>query len=170
MSLPETLADALNQQVTVELASSIAYIQLQAYFAAEDLPGMAHWMEVQAGEEREHADKLIQHIVARGGLVRIGDIESPDDDVKSPLAAFQAALAQERKVSESIRELYRLATEIGDIDSIPLLQWFVAEQIEEEASAGEIIAHLERAGNDGSMLLILDRALGERQPGEGSSA
>lgn len=169
MSLPDRLTDALNRQVTIELASSVAYIQLSAYFAAEDLPGMASWMQVQASEERDHADRFIQHIVDRGGFVRIGDIEGPDDDVRSPLGAFQAALAHEKKVSESIRELYRLSMEVGDIDSIPLLQWFVAEQIEEEASVGEIISKVERVGEDGSALLILDQELGKRTPGEEAS-
>lgn len=166
MTMPDRLAAALNDQITLELASSVGYIQLSAYFEAEDLPGMAQWMRVQAGEERDHADRFMDHVLDRGGRVQIGSLPEPPTEPASPLEAFQVALDQERRVSESIRELYHLATEIGDIDVIPLLQWFVTEQIEEEASVDEIISQLTRMGADGSALLILDRELGSR-PAEG---
>ncbi|CAN5853971.1 ferritin [soil metagenome] len=167
MKIPEPLAEAFNRQVTLELASSIAYVQLSAYFESVDLPGMAAWMRTQAGEERQHADKFMGHLIDRSAEVVIGDISGPEHDIASPLAAFETALAQERRVSEAIRDLYRLATEAGDIDALPLLQWFVAEQIEEEASVEEIIAQISRLGEDGSALLILDRELGQRQASVG---
>lgn len=167
MKMPEPLAQAFNRQVTLELASSIAYVQLSAYFESVDLPGMASWMRAQAGEERQHADRFMRHLIDRGTEVRIGAIPAPEHGIASPLSAFQEALEQERNVSEAIRDLYRLANEAGDIDALPLLQWFVAEQIEEEASVNEIIAQIRRLGEDGSALLILDRELGQRQTAVG---
>lgn len=163
MSIPEKLAAAVNDQITMELASSIGYVQLSAYFEAEDLPGMARWMREQAGEERSHADKFMAHLIDRGGRVQIGEIQPPPLEPTTPISAFETALQQERRVSEAIRDLYRLADDAGDLDVIPLLQWFIAEQIEEEASVDEIISQLERVGEDGSALLILDREVGERR-------
>jgi ferritin len=168
MSMPDRLAAAVNDQVTLELASSLGYVQLSAYFEAEDLPGMANWMRAQAGEERNHADRFMAHLIDRGGRVQIGEIQRPPTEPATPLVAFQVALEQERQVSESIRRLYRLADEVGDLDALPLLQWFLTEQIEEEASVNEIISQLERVGQDGSALLILDRELGSRGSREGS--
>lgn len=164
MAIPDRLAAAINEQVTMELAGAVAYIQLAAYFEGADLVGMARWMRAQSAEERAHADRFMAHLTARGVQVRIGDIAAPVAEVDSPLAAFEVSLAQEREISESIRDIYRLATEEGDIDALPLLQWFVAEQIEEEASVEEIISQLRRVGEDGSALLILDQELGKRQP------
>lgn len=163
MRIPDKLAETLNDQVTMELASTITYLQLAAYFDSTDLPGMASWMRVQSAEERAHADRFISHMLDRGAEVRIGAIEAPETDIYSPARAFEAALAQERRVSDSIRRIYRLADELGDIDVIPLLQWFIAEQIEEEASVEEIISRLSRVGDDGAALLILDQELGNRQ-------
>lgn len=162
MSLPDALANALNDQITLELTSEIAYLQLAAFFAASDLPGMSSWMRAQASEERSHAEKFMTHVIDREGTVRIGDIPRPDADISSPLEAFQTALEHEKKVSESIRNLYHLATEEEDLDAIPLLQWFINEQIEEEATVSEILSQIEFVHEDGSALLILDRELGKR--------
>lgn len=164
MPIPEKLADSLNDQVTMELASAVSYLQLAAFFEFSDLPGMASWMRAQSDEERNHADRFMAHLIDRGGEVHIGAIDAPTSSVTSALEAFETALRQERSVSESIRAIYRLANDLGDIDSLPLLQWFVAEQIEEESSVEEIIAQLGRVGEDGSALLILDQELGKRQP------
>jgi ferritin len=164
MQMPDKLAEKFNDQITLELASAIAYLQLAAYFDAADLRGMASWMRSQSAEERNHAERLMTHLVDRGGKVSLGTIPAPQSGITSPLHAFQMALEHEQKVSDSIREIYRLANDLGDIDSVPLLQWFVAEQVEEEASVSEIISQLERVGGEGSALLILDQELGKRQP------
>lgn len=162
MKPSERMLSALNDQVTLELASAMAYLQLAAYFRAGDLPGMATWMRVQSSEELAHADRFIAHIIDRGGRVQLGAIPSPYGEIGSPLQAFESAAEHEQRVSESIRELYRLANEEGDIDVLPLLQWFLNEQIEEEASVAEIMARIRRADHDGTALLILDQELGQR--------
>lgn len=158
------MSAALADQITLELQASIVYLQLAIVLEDADLPGMAQWMRLQSDEEREHAAKFIEHATDRGELPRIGAIEAPTYSGTTVLAAFEASLAHEQKVSESIRNLYRLAQEIGDIDSIPLLHWFIEEQIEEEATVGEILGRLKLIGDDGSGLLRLDSELGARGP------
>lgn len=162
MALNDALLKALSEQITLELESSIVYLQLGITLEDRDLPGMASWMRLQSDEERDHAAKFIAHVTDRGSRPQIGPIAAPQDVGDSVIAAFEASLAHEQKVSESIRELYRLAQAEGDIDVIPLLHWFIEEQIEEEATVSEIVGRLRLIGDDGAGLLRLDAELGSR--------
>lgn len=162
MKLSAELESAFSGQITLELASSVAYLQLAAGLSAQDLPGMASWMRVQAEEERMHALKFIDHVLDKGGDVQIGAIEPPPKPPASVVATFEAAFAHEERVSEAIRDLYRQAVEAGEIDSLPLLSWFLNEQVEEESTVSEILGRLRRIGDDGSALLFLDSELGSR--------
>ena len=164
MRLSEPLLRAFSDQITLELESSIAYLQLAISLEDLNLPGMASWMRVQSDEERMHALKFITHVTDRGGRPTIGAMAAPGDDARTVLDAFRGALAHEEAVSESIRDLYRAVQAEGDIDAIPLLNWFVEEQIEEEATVSEIVGRLELIGDDGAGLLRLDAELGARVP------
>jgi ferritin len=164
MKLNDILAKAYSEQITLEIASSVAYLQLAIALEDANLPGMASWMRIQSDEERMHAAKFIDHVTARGNRPQIGDISAPTDPGAVVVAAFEAALAHEQKVSESIRALYRLAQAEGDIDSLPLLSWFIEEQIEEESTVSEILGRLHLIGDDGPGLLRLDGELGSRSP------
>lgn len=165
MKMNATLAKAFSDQITLELASSVVYLQLAIALDDHDLPGMASWMRIQAHEENTHAAKVIHHVTARGNRPQIGAIAAPTDPGDGVLAAFKVSLAHEQRVSDSIRELYRLAQREGDIDSIPLLNWFVEEQVEEESRVEEILGRLRMIGDDGAGLLRLDAELGARQVG-----
>ncbi|EFB87746.1 ferritin-like protein [Cutibacterium acnes J139] len=156
--MSDDILKAFNDQITLELTADMTYRQLAIEADAQNLSGMAAWLRHQADEEIVHANKFIDHTLDRGSHPRIGTIEAPD----SALEIFQAALAHEEKVSEAIRELYRACTSAGDIDAIPLLQWFINEQIEEEATVGEIVGRIELIGDDGPGLLRLDAELGSR--------
>lgn len=128
-----------------------------------DLSGMAAWLRHQADEEIVHANKFIDHVTDRGSDARIGAIPAPAVDADlSALEIFRAALAHEKKVSESIRELYRATDTAGDLSSRPLLNWFLEEQIEEEATVSEIVGQLELVGDDSSGLLRMDTRLSSR--------
>ncbi|MDO5700601.1 MAG: ferritin [Bowdeniella nasicola] len=164
MEIPEKLVAAYNDQITLELTAETVYRQLGIELDALDLPGMASWMRIQAEEEITHANKFINHVLDRGGHPTIHTIEIGEVKVASPVEAFQASLDHERRVSESIRNLYRLARELDDIDSFPLLHTFVAEQVEEEATVSEIIGRIEMIDDDGPGLLELDSELGSRKP------
>lgn len=162
MKLTSTLEDAFNQQITLEFHASLVYRQLAIEMEMNDLPGMAAWLRAQADEEIVHANKFIDHVSDRDNHPRIGTLGAPAVTATTPLEVFKAALEHESKVSESIRALYRLAETEGDLDSRPLLNWFIEEQVEEEAVVREIIGRLEMINDDGPGLLRLDAELGVR--------
>ncbi|QGU03445.1 ferritin [Corynebacterium comes] len=165
MKIPEKLLDSLNRQVTAEHHAALIYTQLSYDLHHLSFGGMSTWMAAQADEERVHAGKISDHILARGGRVQLGTVESPGLSVSSPLDAFSYALEHERKVSEMIRDLARIAEEVQDFDSRTLINWFLNEQIEEEDSVSGIIDQLKLVGEDGSGLLRIDARLGaERTP------
>ncbi|MDO4919276.1 ferritin [Kocuria sp.] len=163
MEIRGAFAQAVNDQITMELQASVVYRQLSIQMEVASLPGFAQWFRAQAQEEVTHAEKFIDHMVDRGGQPQIEDMASPRIEDTSVLGCFEAALAHERKVSESIRGLYRLAQEEGDIDAMPLLHWFISEQIEEEATVEEICDQVRLVHNDGPGLLRLDNELGARE-------
>lgn len=162
MKLSESLETAFNAQITLEFQASLVYRQLAIELEIMDLPGMAAWLRHQADEEIVHANKFIDHVADRDNHPRIGGTAAPSVAVSSVLDAFEAALAHEQKVSASIRDLYRLAESEGDLDSRPLLNWFLEEQIEEEATVSEILGRLKMIDDDGPGLLRLDEELGSR--------
>ncbi|NYE36274.1 ferritin [Nocardioides cavernae] len=162
MKLSATLENAFNAQITLEFQASLVYRQLAIELEIMDLPGMAAWLRHQADEEIVHANKFIDHVADRDNHPRIGATSAPSPAITSVLDAFEAALAHEQKVSASIRDLYRLAESEGDLDSRPLLNWFLEEQIEEEATVSEIVGRVKLIDDDGPGLLRLDEELGMR--------
>jgi ferritin len=160
MKMPNKLEKAFNRQVTMELASANAYLQMASYFSHENFDGMSRWMRRQAAEERAHADLFLDFILDRGGQATIGDVEAPKSKYASPLDAFETALAQEEAVTAAIHDLYRLATELGDLSSFPFLQEFISEQNEEEATVSTIVERLRLADGESGPLFILDHELG----------
>src|SRR5699024_7257169 len=157
IKMSNDLEKKFQEQSTLEFAASLTSRQLALEAHEQDLPGIAEWLRHQADEEILHANKLIQHVSDRGNHAAIGAIEAPGvARGVAVLGIFEAALAHEEKVSESIRELYRSADKEGDYDSRPLLNWFVDEQIEEEATVSEIIGRVKLVGEDGSGILRLD--------------
>ncbi len=158
----ENVQKAINQQITREFYASHLYLAMMAYFEAESLGGFAHWMRLQAQEEQGHAMKLVDFLIDRGVRVELQAVDKPPRDFDSPLSVMEAALEHERKVTAWINELYELAVAERDYPAQVMLQWFIAEQVEEEKSAGDIIDQLEIAGTAGSALLMVDARLGGR--------
>ncbi|MGO1183807.1 MAG: ferritin [Micrococcaceae bacterium] len=163
MKLTDALEAKFNDQITLELQAAHVYRQLSIAADSQDLPGVASWMRAQAEEELVHAQKFIDHVVDRDNDAVIGALEAPglSSDL-SPQQIFKAALDHEQKVSESIRKLYRATEEAGDLESRPLLLWFIDEQVEEEATVSEVLGKLDRVGNDGAGVLRIDAELGSR--------
>lgn len=162
MKMTDKLAAAYSDQVTMELTSSNAYLQMSAWFELADLPGMASWMRIQSDEERTHALRFLDFVLNRGNQAAIGEVPAPESEFESPRRVFEAALAQEQEVTRAIRRLYQLASAEADVESFSLLEWFLNEQVEEEATVEEILGQLRHAGDDGPALLLLDRELGAR--------
>ncbi|MCS4492441.1 MULTISPECIES: ferritin [unclassified Corynebacterium] len=161
MSINPQLATALNEQITMELEASMVYLQMSYITDDLSLPGMTLWLKKQHAEELEHAEKFAQHLLDRDYTPQIGDINPPKVDASSPLEIFELALAHEQKVSASIRELAILSDSIHDFESRPLLNTFVTEQVEEEASVREILDRLRLAG-EGLGVLYIDDELSKR--------
>ncbi|AWB81993.1 ferritin [Corynebacterium yudongzhengii] len=159
MKLNDTLEQAFNEQITLELAASSVYRQLAIELDLLDLTGMASWMRRQSAEEIEHAEKFIAHLDARDNQAQIGVIDKPEVKITSAVEAFEIALEHEREVSKSIRALRKLCDEEGDVDSRPLLDDFLTEQISEEDTVRTIIGRLRIVGNDGSGILRVDDEL-----------
>lgn len=162
MRLTDTLEKAFNDQITMELTASHVYRQLAIELDLLDFSGMAEWMRAQADEEVDHANQFIAHLDARDNHPQIGAVDAPEVKVTSAIDAFRIALEHEEKVSASIRNLRKLADSEGDLDSRPLLDSFVVEQIEEEDTVRGIIGRLEIVGDNGAGLLRIDRELGAR--------
>ena len=158
----ERLFNLINKQVTNEHGAALIYTQLAYELDELSLPGMRDWMFKQADEEREHAQKFADHLLDRDEKPQIGEISVDDLKIEKPIDAFKAALEHEKKVSGQIRDIVRLADEIDDVDSRTLLNWFLDEQIEEEASVSEIVDQLELVGDNGSGILRIDAQLAER--------
>jgi ferritin len=161
--LSSAVQDAMNQQVNAELYSAYLYLSMAAHFEEENLRGMAHWMQIQAKEETGHALKFFKYIIERGGRVTLTAIASPPAQWGSPQAVFAEVYKHECHVSSLIDKLVELASAEKDHASAVFLQWFVNEQVEEEASASEILRQLEMVGDSKPALLMLDRHLAQRQ-------
>ncbi|OFP69780.1 ferritin [Corynebacterium sp. HMSC078C09] len=160
--MDEKLQTLLNAQVNNEHGAALIYTQLAYEMDNLSFPGMRDWFFKQAEEEREHAQKLAEHLLDRGYRVELEDIQVGSVKAATPLDAFEASLAHEQKVSEQIREIARTADAAGDLDSRGLINWFLEEQVEEESSVSEIIDQLKLVGNDGSGLLRVDGSLAQR--------
>lgn len=160
--LSEKMQDALNGQLNAELYSAYLYVSMAAYFESANLPGFANWMRVQAQEEVAHTDKFYTYINERGGRVILRPIDGPPAEWDSPLAVFEAAYAHEQKVTGLISDLVNLAASESDHATNIFLQWFVTEQVEEEASADEVVQKLKLVGDAKGGLYMLDREMGQR--------
>lgn len=157
MTMSDPLEQAFNDQIALEFASSHAYLQLAAFFADKSLTGFEAWMRAQAEEERQHALKFFDFVIDRGNRVTLAAVDAPGRPPSTALEAFEIALEHERRVTASIRDLLTLAESEKDAASYSILQWFLTEQIEEEASVGEIVDQLGFANGNAAAVLMLDR-------------
>jgi len=164
--LNKKLQDALNAQINAELYSAYLYLAMEAYFQSLNLKGFANWMCVQSGEETGHAMKIYHYIIERGGRVTLDAIDKPPAEWKSPLAVFEAGYKHEQKVTALINDLVELACKEKDHASVIFLQWFVTEQVEEEANAAEIVGKLSMLKDIPQAVYLLDKELGQRTKGE----
>ncbi len=161
--LSKKMEKALNEQINAEYYSSYLYLSMAAWCYAENLSGFGHWMELQSQEELGHAMKLFDYVNSRGGRVVLKEIEAPPAEWDSPLAVMEATLEHEEKVTKMINELAELALSEKDFATNALLQWYINEQVEEEATASDIVNKLRMVKGAGNGLLMMDRVLAERQ-------
>ncbi|MEO8285128.1 MAG: ferritin [Chloroflexota bacterium] len=158
----ETVQAALNEQIKHEFYSAYVYLSVSAYCETISLPGFAHWFRMQSAEERDHAMKIYDFILDRGGKVKLLALDSPASDFGTPLQIAQKALEHEQLVTGLIERLYELTVKEGDYAAQAMLQWFITEQVEEEKNANLLIDQLTMVGDNRAALLMLDMELGKR--------
>lgn len=163
--IKKNLEEAINKQINEELYSAYLYLSMATHFDDVNLPGIAGWMKAQAQEEVEHAMRFYHYLTERGGRAVLQAIKAPQSEWASPLAAFQDALKHEEYITTCIHNLVDLAASEKDHASVNMLQWFVAEQVEEEATAAEIVEKLKMIGDQGHALYMMDKELGARKSG-----
>jgi ferritin len=161
--ISKTMEKALIRQVNRELYSAYLYLAMSAYFESAGMKGFAHWMRLQAAEEKAHGMRIYDHIIARGGTVALAEIEAPKASWPSAGKVFEEVLAHEKKVTGMIHDLVELANKEKDHASFEMLQWFVKEQVEEEANASDILGQITTLGDVVGHLFWLDHQLGKRE-------
>ncbi|MGM0688049.1 MAG: ferritin [Bacillota bacterium] len=160
--LSDKLLAKLNEQITHEFYSAHYYLAMAAHFMKEDLDGFANFFVVQAEEERFHAMKFFDFINDQGEEAVITGFKDPKRDFKSAEEIFTLALEHEKLVSSLINELMNLAQEEKHYPSISFLQWFIDEQVEEEANMNKLLSKVKRVGEQGHGILMIDKELAAR--------
>ena len=153
---------ALNDQMQAEFYSSYIYLSMSAWCEDANYEGFAHWMRMQAQEELQHAMKIYDYVNMTGGRVKLQAVEQPAVEWDAPLAMFEDSLAHERHMTENINKLVGLCMQENDFATSAMLQWFVSEQVEEEATVDAILGKLQLMGGAGPGLFMLDQELGSR--------
>ena len=171
--LDPKIEKAFNGQLNAEMYSAYLYLAMAAHFEAINLKGFANWMRCQVQEETVHVMKFYDFILERNGKVALTVIEGPPTTWDLPVAVFESAYAHEQKVTGLINALVDLASEVRDHASQAFLQWFVTEQVEEEASADGVVQKLKLVADAPGGLFILDQELAQRvvtlPPAEGQA-
>lgn len=161
--ISKTIEKAFNEQLAAETYSAYLYWSMSAALEEMELPGFAHWMRVQAQEEMTHALKFYHHLVERGGRVRLGAIAAPPLEWDSLWKMFEDVLQHERHVTALIHKLVETAAQEKDYAAGIFLQWFVREQVEEEAAAEQILAKIKLVQDSKGGLYMLDKEMGHRE-------
>ncbi len=160
--ISDSMRAALSEQLNHEFGSAYHYLAMSAYCSHADFNGAAHWFKLQHEEEQAHAAKVYDYLVEQGAHVELAAIAAPPADFESLLDVFEASLAHELEMTARLNDLSNQALTEKDHATYNLLQWFISEQVEEEASVNAIIAKLRLVGTDGYGILMIDNELGQR--------
>jgi len=163
--MDEKMLGALNEQMREEINSAYLYLAMSSDMKYKGLKGSAGWFQIQAQEEIAHATKFYNFMHDRGGQPILPAVDKPQVSWSSLREAFDATLKHEKHITACINKLVDMARQKNDHATEAFLQWFVTEQVEEEATAGEILQQLEFLGDSPRGVFMLDRELGSRQTG-----
>ena len=161
--LSNKLEKALNKQINAEFYSAYFYLSMSSFLNEINLTGFSNWMRIQFEEEQFHAMKIYDYLLERGGKVKLNAIEKPPHKWKDVIDVFKDVLKHEQHVTKLINDLTDLAIQEKDHATVNFLQWFIDEQVEEEANVSELLAQLEMIEGKGSGLFMLDREAKQRQ-------
>ena len=159
----DKIVDAITCQINREIYSAYLYMAMASYAEYEGFEGFANWFEIQVREELEHAEKMYSYLNKQGARVIMQAIEEPPQNFSSVVELFEKTLEHEKNVTALIRNLVDLAKSENDSDTESFLEWFVKEQIEEEATPAKILGNIDEAGEDREGLLKIDSELAKRQ-------
>ncbi len=159
MQLTDKMLEALNDQMTFELHSAYEYFAISAWYKAENLDGLAGFMQTHGTEEMTHAQKIYDYIIGRRAKVDFGAIDKPKGEYDSALDGMETAFGHELEVTRRIHALVDLAREENDKATENFLQWFVTEQVEEEALIDDLVQRLKQVGDFAPALFFLDREM-----------
>ncbi|MDC7235560.1 MAG: ferritin [Spirochaetales bacterium] len=162
MAINKKIEEALNEQINAEMYSAYLYLSMGSWFEEKSLTGFAHWFRCQYLEENMHAMKMYNYVNERGGRVVLKPIEGPETEWKTYLDVFQQVAEHEAHVTSLINNLVALSREANDFASESFLMWYVDEQVEEEATADELVSKLKLIGDNPNALLMMDTELGAR--------
>jgi ferritin len=157
--LKTNIEKAFKDQVNKEFYSAFLYLSMASHFENTNLKGFSNWMKIQFQEEQIHAMKFFDYIIERNSKALLTTIKAPKTFWKSPIDVFEDVYNHEVQVTKSIHTLFSLCQKENDHASCNFLQWFIQEQVEEEASSLEILEKLKLIKNDGAALFILDKEL-----------
>ena len=161
-TISQKMQDAINKQINAELYSSYLYLSMSAWATTENLKGSAVWLATQSKEETSHGMKMYHYVMERGGKILLTDIKCPEQKWASLADCFKTVYDHELKVTQMINELMKLAMDEKDMATQIFLQWFITEQVEEEANAVEVLDTLKMIGDSKGSLYMLDKKLGKR--------
>jgi ferritin len=157
-----SMQEALNAQINLEQYSAQLYLAMSAHCDAKSFKGFAHWLRIQAAEESAHATKLIEFLLDRGGKLELRAIPAPPVEFGGIIQVFEQTLEHEKAITSKINALFERSRNEKDYASEIALQWYVSEQVEEEASVSEIVDHLHAVGDKGGGIWYLDSKMGKR--------
>ena len=161
--LSSSMNDALNRQINEELLSAYLYLAMSAKSDSMGLSGFANWFKMQYQEELAHADRFFNYILERNGEVDLDSIGKPEVGDVSPLELFEKSLSHEQHITKCIFQLKDLAKSESDHATDVFLEWFVSEQVEEEATTQGVIDQLRLVKDNPSGLFLIDRELSGRK-------
>lgn len=158
----------VSEQIKNELESAYLYLSMAVYLEGQNLEGMGNWMRAQVHEETAHAMKLLNYLLTRGQNVKLPDLKQRKTDWSSVLEIWEEVLKHEQFVTTKIHELLGAARDAKDYPTEILLQWYVTEQVEEEANAGKVADLARKVADSKNGVIMLDHQLGHRAPPAGS--
>ncbi|MBQ3102329.1 ferritin [bacterium] len=156
------IQNAIEEQINAELYSAYLYLAMKSYFKEVNLLGFANWFDVQVQEEYAHAMGLYDYVYERGGTVEMKAIDKPVVEGNCPLSIYEHVLRHEQLVTSKINALADVIEGEGDRAGVSFIDWYVKEQVEEEATVIGIIKTLKLIGDDKKALLMLDKDLATR--------
>ena len=160
--ISKTMQDALNAQINAEQHSAQLYLAMSAHCEGRSFRGFATWLRIQAGEETAHAMKLMAFLLDRTGKLVLHPVAAPPPEYGGVIQIFEQALKHEQGNTSRINALFQQAREERDHASEIALQWYVTEQVEEEATISQIVDHLHAVGDQGGGIWYLDSRMGKR--------